>query len=195
MDPRVISDYKYAWYSNLGKDTAEEAYQVVRNEIIKVATLAQQGDFDAIDSLDRLGHSYKWKIAFLYSKENLIPIYNRGMLQIVANELGMKNVQKVRTVDIQKYLMGQKGDKDLYDFYEELLKILDTKTKGNSFEDIKAAMIEKLEDNDRFETRKSGKDFLWIGTKDGLIYNHACHYEIVKATYKNAGHYKDYVSV
>ena len=194
-DPRVISDDKYAWYSNLGKDTAEEAYQVVRNEIVKVATLAQQGDFDAIDSLDRLGHSYKWKIAFLYSKENLIPIYNRGMLQIVANELGMKNVQKVRTVDIQKYLMGQKGDKDLYDFYEELLKILDTKMKGNSFEDIKAAMIEKLEDNDRFETRKSGKDFLWIGTKDGLIGNDACHYEIVNETFKKAGHSKDYVFV
>ena len=194
-DPRVTSDDKYAWYSNLGKDTAEEAYQVVRDEIVKVATLAQQGDFDAIDSLDRLGHSYKWKIAFLYSKENLIPIYNRGMLQIVAKELGMKNVQKVRTVDIQRFLWGQKGDKDLYDFYDELLKILDAKTKGNSFEDIKAAMIEKLEGNDRFVAKKSGKDFLWIGTKDGLIGNDACHYEIVNETFKKAGHSKDFVFV
>lgn len=194
-DPRVTSDDKYAWYSNLGKDTAEEAYQVVRDEIVKVATLAQQGDFDAIDSLDRLGHSYKWKIAFLYSKENLIPIYNRGMLQIVAKELGMKNVQKVRTVDIQRFLWGQKGDKDLYDFYDELLKILDAKTKGNSFEDIKAAMIEKLEGNDRFVAKKSGKDFLWIGTKDGLLGNDACHYEIVNDTFKKAGHSKDFVFV
>ena len=39
-DPRVISDEQYAWYSNLGKDTAEEAYKVVLEEIIKVATLA-----------------------------------------------------------------------------------------------------------------------------------------------------------
>ena len=194
-DPRVTSDDKYAWYSNLGKDTAEEAYQVVRDEIVKVATLAQQGDFDAIDSLDRLGHSYKWKIAFLYSKENLIPIYNRGMLQIVAKELGMKNVQKVRTVDIQRFLWGQKGDKDLYDFYDELLKILDAKTKGNSFEDIKAAMIEKLEGNDRFVAKKSGKDFLWIGTKDGLLGNDACHYEIVNDTFKKAGHSQDFVFV
>ena len=194
-DPRVTSDDKYAWYSNLGKDTAEEAYQVVRDEIVKVATLAQQGDFDAIDSLDRLGHSYKWKIAFLYSKENLIPIYNRGMLQIVAKELGMKNVQKVRTVDIQRFLWGQKGDKDLYDFYDELLKILDAKTKGNSFEDIKAAMIEKLEGNDRFVAKKSGKDFLWIGTKDGVLGNDACHYEIVNDTFKKAGHSKDFVFV
>lgn len=194
-DPRITFDDKYAWYSNLGKDTAEEAYKVVRNEIVKVATLAQQGDFDAIDSLDRLGHSYKWKIAFLYSKENLIPIYNRGMLQIVAKELGMKNVQKVRTVDIQRFLWGQKGDKDLYDFYDELLKILDAKTKGNSFEDIKAAMIEKLEGNDRFVAKKSGKDFLWIGTKDGLLGNDACHYEIVNDTFKKAGHSKDFVFV
>ena len=194
-DPRVTSDDKYAWYSNLGKDTAEEAYQVVRDEIVKVATLAQQGDFDAIDSLDRLGHSYKWKIAFLYSNEKLIPIYNRGMLQIVAKELGMKNVQKVRTVDIQRFLWGQKGDKDLYDFYDELLKILDAKTKGNSFEDIKAAMIEKLEGNDRFVAKKSGKDFLWIGTKDGVLGNDACHYEIVNDTFKKAGHSKDFVFV
>jgi predicted RNA-binding protein with PUA-like domain len=113
----------------------------------------------------------------------------------VAKELGMKNVQKVRTVDIQRFLWGQKGDKDLYDFYDELLKILDAKTKGNSFEDIKAAMIEKLEGNDRFVAKKSGKDFLWIGTKDGLLGNDACHYEIVNDTFKKAGHSKDFVFV
>lgn len=194
-DTRVVSDDKYAWYANLGKDNPEEAYKVVRDEIVNVATLANDGDFDAIDSLDRLGHSYKWKIAFLYSKESLIPIYNRGMLQLVASELGMKNVQKVRTVDIQKYLIAQKGDKDLYDFYDELLKILDSKTKGNTFEDIKAAMIEKLEENDRFVAKKSGKDFLWIGTKDGLLGNDACHYEIVNDSAKKAGHDKSHVFV
>ena len=194
-DPRVTSDDKYAWYSNLGKDTAEGAYQIVRNEIVKVATLANDGDFEAIDGLDRLGHSYKWKIAFLYSKENLIPIYNRGMLQVVANELGMKNVQRVKTVEIQKFLMDQKGEKDLYEFYEELLKILDSKSKVNSFEDIKATIIEKLEEDDRFVAKKSGKDYLWIGTKDGLIGNDACHYEIVNDSNRRAGHSKSTIFV
>ena len=194
-DPRVTSDDKYAWYSNLGKDTAEGAYQIVRNEIVKVATLANDGDFEAIDGLDRLGHSYKWKIAFLYSNENLIPIYNRGMLQVVANELGMKNVQRVKTVEIQKFLMEQKGEKDLYEFYEELLKILDSKSKVNSFEDIKATIIEKLEEDERFVAKKSGKDYLWIGTKDGLIGNDACHYEIVNDSNKRAGHSKSTIFV
>ena len=194
-DPRIISDDKYAWYSNLGKDTAEEAYQVVRDEIVKVATFANQGDYDAIDTLDRLGHSYKWKIAFLYSKEKLIPIYNRGLLNIVAQELGMRNVQKARTSEIQKFLMQQKGDKDLFDFYEELLNILDSKNQDNSFDAVKSAMIEKLENSDRFVAKKSGKSFLWIGTKDGIIGHDACHYEICADADRKAGHKKDYVYV
>ena len=194
-DTRVVSDDKYAWYANLGKDNPEEAYKIVRDEIVKVATLANSGDFDTIDGLDRLGHSYKWKIAFLYSNENLIPIYNRGMLQVVANELGMKNVQRVKTVEIQKFLMKQKGEKNLYEFYDELLKILDSKSKVNSFEDIKAAIIEKLEEDDYFIVKKTGKNYLWIGTKDGLIGNEACHYEIVSDSYKKAGHSKGTVFV
>ncbi len=194
-DPRVISDEQYAWYSNLGKDTAEEAYKIVLDEIVKIAELAKAGDFETIDGRDRLGHSYKWKIAFLYSDERLVPIYNRGMLNVVAQELGMKKAQKAKTVEIQRFLMEQKGDKDLYEFYAELLKILDSKSQANNFENVKAALIEKLEDNNRFVSKKAGKEFLWIGTKDGLIGNDACHYEIVNDGAAKAGHKKDLVFV
>jgi len=194
-DPRVISDEQYAWYSNLGKETAEEAYKIVLDEIVKIAELAKAGDFETIDGRDRLGHSYKWKIAFLYSDERLVPIYNRGMLNVVAQELGMKKAQKAKTVEIQRFLMEQKGDKDLYEFYAELLKILDSKSQANNFENVKAALIEKLEDNNRFVAKKAGKEFLWIGTKDGLIGNDACHYEIVNDSVSKAGHKKDLVFV
>ena len=194
-DPRVISDEQYAWYSNLGKDTAEEAYKIVLDEIVKIAELAKAGDFETIDGRDRLGHSYKWKIAFLYSDERLVPIYNRGMLNVVAQELGMKKAQKAKTVEIQRFLMEQKGDKDLYECYAELLKILDSKSQANNFENVKAALIEKLEDNNRFVAKKAGKEFLWIGTKDGLIGNDDCHYEIVNDGAAKAGHKKDLVFV
>ena len=194
-DPRVISDEQYAWYSNLGKETAEEAYKIVLDEIVKIAELAKAGDFETIDGRDRLGHSYKWKIAFLYSDERLVPIYNRGMLNVVAQELGMKKAQKAKTVEIQRFLMEQKGDKDLYEFYAELLKILDSKSQANNFENVKAALIEKLEDNNRFVAKKAGKEFLWIGTKDGLIGNDDCHYEIVNDSASKAGHKKDLVFV
>lgn len=194
-DPRVISDDQYAWYANLGKDTAEEAYKVVRDEIVKVATLAKAGDYEAIDALDRLGHSYKWKIAFLYSDEKLIPVYNRGMLISLASHLGLQRVNKAKTVEIQRFLMDKKGDQDVYEFCDEYKDYIKADSKAVSFDAVKAALIEKLEDNDRFVVKKSGKSFLWIGTKDELIGHKTCHYEINADNDIKAGHKKDYVYV
>lgn len=194
-DPRVISDDKYAWYANLGKDTAEEAYKVVRDEIVKVATLAKAGNYEAIDALDRLGHSYKWKIAFLYSDEKLIPVYNRGMLISFASHLGMQKVNKSKTVEIQRFLMDKKGDKDVYSFCDEHKEFIKAESNAVSFDAVKAALIEKLEDDDRFVVKKSGKTFLWLGTKDELIGHSACHYEINSDNDIKAGHKRDYVYV
>ena len=194
-DPRVISDDQYAWYANLGKDTAEEAYKVVRDEIVKVATLARAGDYEAIDNLDRLGHSYKWKIAFLYSDEKLIPVYNRGMLISFASHLGMRKVNKAKTVEIQRFLMDKRGDKDVYSFCDAHKEFIKSETKAVRFDAVKAALIEKLEDDDRFVVKKSGKTFLWLGTKDELIGHSACHYEINSDNDIKAGHKRDYVYV
>ena len=194
-DPRVISDDQYAWYANLGKDTAEEAYKVVRDEIVKVATLAKAGDYEAIDALDRLGHSYKWKIAFLYSDEKLIPIYNRGMLISFASHLGMLRVNKSRTVEIQRFLMEKRGNQDVYSFCHEHKEFIKSESKAVSFDAVKAALIEKLEDDERFIAKKSGKTFLWIGTKDELIGHNACHYEINSDNDVKAGHQRDYIYV
>lgn len=194
-DPRVISDDKYAWYANLGKDTAEEAYKVVRDEIVKVATLAKAGNYEAIDALDRLGHSYKWKIAFLYSDEKLIPVYNRGMLISFASHLGMQKVNKSKTVEIQRFLMEKKGSQDVYSFYDQHSEFCKPENKAVSFDAVKAALIEKLEDDDRFVVKKSGKTFLWLGTKDELIGHSACHYEINSDNDIKAGHKRDYVYV
>lgn len=194
-DTRVMTDDQYAWYANLGKDTAEEAYKVVRDEIVKVATLAKAGDYEAIDALDRLGHSYKWKIAFLYSDEKLIPVYNRGMLISFASHLGMQKVNKAKTVEIQRFLLEKKGNKDVYSFCDEHKEFIKSETQAVSFDAVKAALIEKLEDDDRFVVKKSGKTFLWLGTKDELIGHSACHYEINSDNDIKAGHKRDYVYV
>lgn len=194
-DPRVISDDQYAWYANLGKDTAEEAYKVVLEEIIKVATLAKAGNYEAIDELDRLGHSYKWKIAFLYSDEKLIPVYNRGMLISFASHLGMQRVNKARTVEIQRFLMEKRGDKDVYSFCDSHKEFIKSESKAVSFDAVKAAIIEKLENDERFVAKKSGRTFIWIGTKDELIGHNACHYEINSDNDVKAGHQRDFIYV
>ena len=63
------------------------------------------------------------------------------------------------------------------------------------FAEIKASIIEKLKEDKHFVVTKTGKDYLWIGTKDGLIGNDACHYEIVNDSNKRAGHSKSTVFV
>lgn len=89
----VMCDDVYAWYTKNG-NTAQEAYEFVRGEIVKVASHARKGELEEIDKITTLGEVFKWKIAFLYSNEQLIPIYNRSMLETVAAELGMDEPKK-----------------------------------------------------------------------------------------------------
>ena len=129
-DGSVKSDDKYAWYAKYNQDTAEGAFEIVKNAIVRVANYANEGKFEEIESISELGEGYKWKIAFLYSHERLIPIYSKKMLQTLAKYFNMGiNVSRV---EIQKRLMEMKGEKDLYDFYDELLKILEAYSPTNT---------------------------------------------------------------
>jgi 5-methylcytosine-specific restriction endonuclease McrBC GTP-binding regulatory subunit McrB len=121
----VVCDKAYAWYKKYKKETAAEAFQVVLSSVVSIATNARNGNFEAIEKEETLGDSYKWKIAFLYSDLKLIPIYNREMLNTVAQSLGMKNAKKASRTDIQHFLMEKKGEKNPFAYYDELLRILD----------------------------------------------------------------------
>ncbi|MCH3995747.1 MAG: AAA family ATPase [Prevotella sp.] len=130
VDAKIDSDDKYAWYKKYGKATASEAYEFVRNSVVDIARLARTGKFEKIERDSNLGDSYTWKIAFLYSKLHLIPIYKREMLETVASKLGMANVKKAPRTEIQSFLMKEKGKKDIFAFYDDLLAILkDEKSK------------------------------------------------------------------
>ena len=122
--PLVKSDEKYAWYTKYHKATALEAYDVVREAIIKIALYAQQGKWNEIEEISELGHSYKWKIAFMYSCEQLVPIYKKEMLEQLALYFGMDNPAAKTYVELQMFLIEKKENKDLFDYYDELLEIL-----------------------------------------------------------------------
>ena len=123
-DSRIQYDDNYAWYSKYNQATAQEAYDIVRNAVVKIANFARNGIFESIDSIDELGDSYKWKIAFLYSNESLLPIYSRELLNEVSSKLGLDNPNSKPVSEIQRFLISKKGVKDLYDFYDELLVII-----------------------------------------------------------------------
>lgn len=81
-DSRINSDAKYAWYSKYNKNTALEAYSIVKDTIVRIAYFAQEANWEAINNIVELGHAYKWKIAFMYANEQLIPIYKKKCLKL-----------------------------------------------------------------------------------------------------------------
>lgn len=176
-DPRIQSDDAYAWYSKYNKATADDAYALVRETIVNIAELAQNNKLESIDKIDVFGDAFKWKIAFLYSNKSLVPIYKREMLETVAEHFGMANPKAQSTPSIQHFLMQQKGEKDLFIFYEELLSIIEEKSSENDFKKLKKVLKAKIAEDGRFKCGKSSESFMWVSSADGVIGNSDCHYE------------------
>lgn len=95
-------DESYSWYSRLGK-TAIEVFALIKNTIIKIVKFAQLGDWGKIENLEKekvLGPLIIWKIAFLYSNERLLPIYDKdGWLVPLAEHFGLSAAKKSSRVE------------------------------------------------------------------------------------------------
>ena len=125
-DPSIIvADEEYAWYKKYNTQNRDEAYNIVLNTIIKIAEAANEGRFGDIDNITELGDVVKWKIAFLYSNKILIPIYKREMLEEVAMKMGYENPKKAKISELQSFLYTKKGEKDLFEYYDYLLLLID----------------------------------------------------------------------
>lgn len=127
----IVSDDKYAWYKWYNVETRDEAYKLTLSSIVNIAEAANEGRFMDIDNDTTLGEVLRWKIAFLYSHKQLIPIYKRTMLEDAASALGLIDAKNSTIWELQKFLIEQKGDRELFDYYDYLLSII-PKDKSNS---------------------------------------------------------------
>ena len=130
-------DYKgqYAWNSKHG-NTANEVFKKVKAAVHEIATNAAAGEFEKIDKINVFGGVCKWKIAFLYSHKQLIPIYNRDMLVAVATKQGIKNCEGMSTSEIQEALFKKKGDQDLFVYYDYLLESISYSEEVKSYAEL-----------------------------------------------------------
>lgn len=125
---KYTHDDNYSWSSRLGS-TSEEAFNNVKNAIVKIAEHASNAQWNEIEKINELWPVTTWKIAFLYSNMSLVPIYKRDMLDTLARYFKINTLKGKKTSDIQQFLMKQKGDKNLFVFYGELLSILEAENK------------------------------------------------------------------
>ena len=128
-NPKYAHDDSYSWNSKLG-NTAAEAFAAVKEAIVKIANHAKNTEWNEIEKITELWPVTTWKIAFLYSNEQLLPIYDKeSWLVPLAEHFGLSTAKQSSRTELYKYLLEQKGDKDLYVFYDELLQIMKEKNE------------------------------------------------------------------
>lgn len=113
------NDDRYSWLAAFGEER-EAAFKKVKDEIIKIIQLSELGKFEQIDDLV-LPDLFKWKVAFLYSNERLIPIFKPDVLLKIAHHFGLKTGRNTKISEIQNVIMFNKpADLDVYSFMRKL---------------------------------------------------------------------------
>lgn len=113
------NDNKYSWLRAYGNNR-NEAFEKVKKDVVEIIKLSGNGQFDRIDDII-LPDLFKWKIAFLYSNERLIPIYQRDALFAIAENYGVKTDSKTKISEIQEVMIANKpSDKNVYAYMMEL---------------------------------------------------------------------------
>lgn len=113
------NDDKYSWLQGYG-DNRETAFENTKRDIIKIIQLSEVGKFEEIDNI-QLPDLFKWKVAFLYSNERLIPIYKRDVLFKIANHFGLQTNRGIKIAEIQNVMMLNKpAYLNVYEFMRQL---------------------------------------------------------------------------
>lgn len=113
------NDNKYSWLRAYGKNK-NEAFENVKKDFVEIIKFSEKGQFDKIDNII-LPDLFKWKVAFLYSNERLIPIYKRDVLFLIAEHFGLKTNRQTKISEIQEVMILNKpSNKNVYDFMREL---------------------------------------------------------------------------
>ena len=184
-------DDQYAWYKAYGEN-ASDAYNLVRDSIVQIATLAKEGKFEEIDKFERLGTLVKWKIAFMYSNASLIPVFSRDMLECCAKKFGMENTQNATFAEMQRYLLNKKGNIEIFQWYE-FYKVVEEYKKQGDLKELFDAVQKNIDEE--YKVTKRSKRFAWIETNDSVIGNSKCHYELCADENNKAGHKKGHIYV
>lgn len=116
-----LSDDKYTWQKKYGKNK-EEVFEKIKENIIKIIEFSENGQFEEIDKIE-ISNLFKWKIAFLYSNERLVPIYKKEILYNIAKHYNFEFNNRIRISKIQEILISKKPCK--FSIYEYMLDLID----------------------------------------------------------------------
>lgn len=105
----TVSNQAYTWERRFNSENLDEnlAFHRVIAEIQQIANFAMAGDFESIEALN-INPLFRWKVAFMYSQNRLIPIFATTKLRILVNLQGMDANRHTSYYAMQKYLIERK---------------------------------------------------------------------------------------
>lgn len=120
-----VYDNEYAWETKYG-NSKSEAFNNIKQKIIAVAKAASDTNirYDDIEKIGLSNDAYKWKIAFLYSKDRLVPVYQKKALKTATKNLGIFlpiddndiTIASLQKELIEYYKKNKNNYNDVYDF-------------------------------------------------------------------------------
>jgi len=130
------NDDQYSWRTVFGQNQ-QEAFRNVLRDVVNTARFAQNGDYALIDSLE-LTDMYKWKLAYLFSNEQLLPIFSTTAISKVSKTQGI-SLNQPRSSILQLIMANKPIDQTVYEYgsalYRQTLQIDEnTSEKGKADE-------------------------------------------------------------
>jgi hypothetical protein len=117
---RLHNDNDYSWQKFYSDSDRNEAFKNIKNEILQIIDNAESGQFEQIDRL-HLTQFVRWKIAYLYSNERLIPIFKKEVLVKIATHFGLAANYRTPNSEIQRVMIANKpAHLSIYEYSEEL---------------------------------------------------------------------------
>lgn len=132
-DTRFSTDGVYVWNTEKG-NTRDIAFKKIRKLILEVISQSQKQNWEAIDSIPfhAIG---KWKIAFMFSDKQLLPIYSKRALLSIAKGFGKEFPYNTPYSQLQKYILSLKDTSERIDdfAYRVYTQFAEKKKKRNYY--------------------------------------------------------------
>ncbi|TYA78395.1 hypothetical protein [Seonamhaeicola marinus] len=110
---------KHSWLRAYGNNE-NEVFENIKSDILQIIKYSENGNFNKIDDI-LLPDLFKWKVAFLYSNERLIPIFKRDVLFSIGKHFGLTINRQITISQIhEKMILYKPFNKSVYDFMFEL---------------------------------------------------------------------------
>lgn len=126
---------KYAWAKQYEEDNEDHThyktvFERIRQSLVEIAEAARKDDIDfaTIDN-SPLAQMFKWKVAFLYSKQRLLPVYAENALEYLAQEKGYTLNKETKISEVVLFLLRLKKSTNIWDYSRSLWQFWDARIK------------------------------------------------------------------